>query len=120
MTTDAPVWPAAGYYRTGSRSNGVDPYYPGVSISRRRRSGLRLERPWLSRIDGASVSARCRLLGRYRNLVRWVLIGYTLVTMAAWYFIGVRSTIAYVDKAVELLLIICLVLDWLLARKGGA
>ncbi len=60
------------------------------------------------------------LLGRYHNLVRWVLIVYTLVTMAAWYFVGVRSTIAYVDKAVELLLIICLVLDWLLARKGGA
>ncbi len=59
-------------------------------------------------------------LARYRNLVRWVLIGYTLVTVVAWYFIGVRSTIAYVDKAIELVLIICLTLDWLLARKHGA
>ena len=56
-------------------------------------------------------------LARYHNLVRWVLIGYTLVTVVAWYLIGVRSTIAYVDKAVEVVLIICLTLDWLLARK---
>ncbi len=59
-------------------------------------------------------------LARYHNLVRWVLIGYTLVTVVAWYFIGVRSTIAYVDKAVELVLIVCLTLDWLLARKRSA
>src|SRR4051794_41073882 len=37
-------------------------------------------------------------LKRYRNLVRWVLIAYTLVTVVAWYFVGVRSTIAYIDK----------------------
>jgi cellulose synthase/poly-beta-1,6-N-acetylglucosamine synthase-like glycosyltransferase len=60
------------------------------------------------------------ILDRYRNLVRWILIVYTLVTVVAWYFIGVRSTIAYIDKAIELLLIICLVADWLLARKRDA
>lgn len=59
-------------------------------------------------------------LARYHNVVRWVLIGYTLVTVVAWYLIGVRSAIAYVDKAIELLLIICLTLDWLLDRKRGA
>lgn len=59
-------------------------------------------------------------LERYHNLVRWVLLAYTLVTVVAWYLIGVRSTIAYIDKAIEVLLIICLALDWLLARKRAA
>jgi hypothetical protein len=31
----------------------------------------------------------------YRNLIRWVLIGYTLVTVLAWVFVGVRSPLAY-------------------------
>jgi hypothetical protein len=59
-------------------------------------------------------------LDRYRNLVRWILIAYTLITVVAWYFIGVRSMIAYIDKTIEVLLIICLALDWLLARKNLA
>jgi cellulose synthase/poly-beta-1,6-N-acetylglucosamine synthase-like glycosyltransferase len=57
------------------------------------------------------------VLDRYRNLLRWVLIAYTLVTLLAWVFVGVRSTVAYVDKAIEVLLIICLWLDWLQARS---
>lgn len=59
-------------------------------------------------------------LARYHNILRWILIAYTLVTVVAWYFIGVRSTVAYVDKAIEVLLIVCLVIDWLLARKSPA
>ena len=55
-------------------------------------------------------------LDRPRNIVRWVLIGYTLVTVLAWLFIGARSPIAYLDKAIELLLIVCLWLDWQRAR----
>jgi hypothetical protein len=58
------------------------------------------------------------VLDRYRNGVRWVLIVYTLVTVLAWMFIGVRSTVAYIDKAIEVLLIICLWLDWLQARPS--
>jgi hypothetical protein len=54
---------------------------------------------------------------RYHEVVRWILIAYTAVTVVAWYLIGVRSTIAYIDKAVEVVLVICLTLDWLLARK---
>jgi hypothetical protein len=57
------------------------------------------------------------LLDPYRNLVRWVLIGYTLVTVLAWLFVGVRSPVAYLDKAVELLLIACLWLDWQQSRR---
>jgi cellulose synthase/poly-beta-1,6-N-acetylglucosamine synthase-like glycosyltransferase len=51
-------------------------------------------------------------LDPYRNLFRWILIVYTLVTVLAWLFIGVRSPIAYADKAIEILLILCLWLDW--------
>lgn len=55
-------------------------------------------------------------LARYRNLVRWVLIAYTLVTVLAWVFIGVRSPLAFVDKAIEIALVICLWLEWSQAR----
>ncbi len=57
------------------------------------------------------------LLDPYRNLVRWVLIGYTLVTVLAWLWIGARSPLAYADKAIELLLVACLWLDWQRTRR---
>ena len=56
----------------------------------------------------------------FRNLVRWTLIVYTLITVLAWLFIGARSPIAYLDKAIELLLIICLWLDWQQTRTSRA
>jgi hypothetical protein len=59
-------------------------------------------------------------LAPYRTLIRWVLIGYTLVTVLAWVFVGVRSSLAYLDKAVELLLIACLWLDWQQSRRSTA
>ena len=46
-----------------------------------------------------------------RNLVRWVFIGYTAVTILAWVFLGERALIGYGTKAVEVLLIIFLLLD---------
>jgi hypothetical protein len=58
------------------------------------------------------------LLDPYRSLIRWVLIGYTLVTVLAWLWIGARSPIAYATKVIELLLIVCLWLDW--QRTRGA
>lgn len=57
---------------------------------------------------------------RYRMLVRWVLIGYTAITVLAWLFIGVRSPVAYADKAIEVALIICLWLEWQQTRSGPA
>jgi cellulose synthase/poly-beta-1,6-N-acetylglucosamine synthase-like glycosyltransferase len=59
------------------------------------------------------------VLDPYRNIVRWVLIGYTLITVLAWVFAGARSTIAYIDKAIEILLIACLWLDWQRGRSAG-
>jgi hypothetical protein len=57
-------------------------------------------------------------LDHYRNGIRWVLIAYTLVTVLAWVFIGVRSPIAYAVKTIELLLIVCLWLDWQQSRTS--
>ncbi len=50
-------------------------------------------------------------LAGYRGLVRWVLIAYTALTIILWVFIGQRGSYAYVNKAIEVLLIILLWLD---------
>lgn len=55
-------------------------------------------------------------LAPYRNQIRWVLIGYTALTVILWVFIpGARTTIAYIDKLIEILLIILL---WLESQKA--
>lgn len=47
----------------------------------------------------------------YRNLVRWAMIGFAAVTIIGWAAIGERTTIAYVDKVIELALIALLWID---------
>jgi len=59
----------------------------------------------------------------YRHWIRWVLIGYTALTLVLWLFIGAGSPltdtppspIAYLDKVIELVL---LVLLWRSAQTG--
>lgn len=57
-------------------------------------------------------------LDRVRNGVRWMLIAYTAATIILWSFpqIGARSAVAYVTKAIEIALIICVWLDWVRSR----
>lgn len=50
-------------------------------------------------------------LAGQRNLVRWVFIAYTAITIIAWLAIGSRGTLAYVTKAIEVVLIVLLYLD---------
>ena len=52
----------------------------------------------------------------YRRTIRWVLIGYTAVTILAWVAIGQRDLYAYANKIIEVAL---LVLLWLDGRQGG-
>jgi hypothetical protein len=59
-------------------------------------------------------------LARHRNWIRWLLIAYTLVTVLAWLLIGARSPIAYATKAIELLLIVSVWLDWQQTRPRPA
>ena len=50
-------------------------------------------------------------LARYHNAARWVLIGYTALTIFLWILIGARTPIGYIDKLIEVALIALLVLD---------
>jgi hypothetical protein len=53
-------------------------------------------------------------LKSHRRLVRWVLLGYTALTVIPWVIMGSRILIGYVDKAIEIVLIILL---WLESRQ---
>ena len=51
------------------------------------------------------------ILARNRWLVRVALLGFTLVTIGAWILFGARFTLAYVDKAIELALVVWLAIE---------
>jgi hypothetical protein len=63
-------------------------------------------------------------LDHLRPLVRWVLMGYTALTIALWVVMGAGSPltdtppnpIAYIDKLIELALLVLLWLDQQAAR----
>jgi Na+/alanine symporter len=50
-------------------------------------------------------------LKNYRSLIRWVLIAFTLATIIGWVAVGERNTIAYIDKIIEVALLVLLWLD---------
>ncbi len=50
-------------------------------------------------------------VARYRNAVRWVLIGYTALTLFLWILIGARTPIGYTAAAIEVALIALLLLE---------
>jgi hypothetical protein len=52
-------------------------------------------------------------LVRYQRVIRWILIFYTAITIFAWYLIthAQPNLIAYIDKPIELTLIILLLID---------
>ena len=50
-------------------------------------------------------------LARYRNLVRWVFIGYTALTLTLWLIIGARTTVGFISAASEVALIVLLLLE---------
>jgi hypothetical protein len=54
-------------------------------------------------------------LANFRTLAKWALLAFTVVTIGGWVLIGERSTIGYVDKAIEILLVILVIVD--LRRK---
>ncbi|MEK7441653.1 MAG: hypothetical protein AABZ78_12710 [Chloroflexota bacterium] len=46
------------------------------------------------------------------SMLRWVYIGYTVVTIVAWIAIGDKSdALGYADKAIEILLVAALYFD---------
>ena len=50
-------------------------------------------------------------LSEYRNLTRWVLIGYTALTILLWILVGARNPIGYTDKVIEVCLITLLLIE---------
>lgn len=64
-----------------------------------------------------AIYAPFSLLARYRSLCCWLLIAYTALTIVLWLFFGANSWIAYIDKSVEVLLIL---LVWAETRRFSA
>jgi len=50
-------------------------------------------------------------LAGYRTSVRWGLMGFAALTVILWVIMGGRFSLAYIDKAVEIVLIVLLWLD---------
>ena len=50
-------------------------------------------------------------LSKYHALTRWALIAFTVVTILGWVFIGARIPIAYVDKLIEIVLVVLLFVE---------
>ncbi len=50
-------------------------------------------------------------VARYRNAVRWVLIGYAALTISLWILFGERIVIGYTAKILEVALIVLLLLE---------
>ena len=57
-------------------------------------------------------------VARYRNLLRWVLVGYAALSILLWIFLGARTPIGYIDKAIEISLIALLLLEARNARSS--
>jgi uncharacterized membrane protein YeiH len=50
-------------------------------------------------------------ISEYRNLVRWIFVGYTALTIFLWILVGARNAIGYADKIIEIVLVAVLVLE---------
>src|SRR5215203_1960615 len=44
-------------------------------------------------------------IARYRNITRWVLVGYVALTIFLWILVAERNLIGYADKVIDLALI---------------
>ena len=53
------------------------------------------------------------LLRRYQRVIRWILIVYTAITILAWFLVtnAQPNLLAYIDKPIEVALIILLLID---------
>jgi hypothetical protein len=78
------------------------------------RPGVYPQRPRVRGAAGRAVLAAPQL-ARYRNVVRWILIGYAALTILLWILFGDRTLTGYTAKAIEIALIALLLLD---ARKA--
>jgi hypothetical protein len=47
----------------------------------------------------------------HRQMIRWAFIGYTALTVVLWVIMGSRIPIAYIDKVIEVVLILLLLME---------
>jgi len=59
----------------------------------------------------AALYLRLPILYKYPRLVRFALIGFTLLTIILWAVMGSRTTVGYVTKAIEVLLAVLLFIE---------
>jgi hypothetical protein len=57
------------------------------------------------------------VISDYRSLTRWVLVGYTALTIFLWILVGARNSIGYADKIIEIVLVALLVLEARSSRR---
>ncbi len=50
-------------------------------------------------------------LKKYHSLVRYILMGFTLVTILAWVAVGLRIPLGYITKVIELGMLVLLWID---------
>ena len=50
-------------------------------------------------------------LRKWQHLTRWALIAFTLVTILGWVLVGERNMIAYIDKLIEVALVVLLLVE---------
>lgn len=58
-------------------------------------------------------------LAPYRRLIRYALMAFTAVTIIGWAVAGERSTIAYIDKLIEVALLVLLIVDMRRSSDGA-
>lgn len=51
------------------------------------------------------------LVARGRWLIRLMLLGFTLATIGGWILMGARFPLAYIDKAIELAIVVLLAIE---------
>lgn len=59
-------------------------------------------------------------IGRWRWVVRAALLGFTVATIVGWFMFGARFPLAYVDKAIELVLLAVLLAEVRIHDGGPA
>jgi hypothetical protein len=48
---------------------------------------------------------------KWQSIIRWILIAFAAVTILGWVAIGQRNMIGYVDKVIEVVLIVLLFIE---------
>ncbi len=61
------------------------------------------------------------LFRRFQRVIRWILIAYVAITIIAWYLVTMArpNLLAYIDKPIEVALIILLLIEDRQARLQG-